>query len=44
MDFEDERLANLLDRTELDAIKHYTRLKLSTDVLQQMIHGLHFMM
>lgn len=43
-DCDDIRLTNVLKRSELDAIKHYTRIKLSNEAYQQMIHGLYFIM
>eukprot|EP00795_Rhopilema_esculentum_P013354 gene13354-4204_t len=44
LESDDPRLTSLLDKQELDSIKHYTRIKLSNDVYQQMLTGLYFIM
>lgn len=44
LDCDDARLLKVLEKSELDAIKHYTRIKFPNDVYQQMIIGLYFIM
>lgn len=44
LDCDDVRLTNVLTKSEIDSLKHQTRMKLSNEVYQQMITGLYFIM